>query len=273
MTNDTEATVAYIAEILEETDAEPIDSIRRIVQRLGVDFANDVLAETQRIEAAGGLLTQKRDRRRSPGGVFFYIARQRMIANGQRADLHAIFPPRNRNDRMPTSAEAVPLPAASVVRPLRPRPRNEQARQRLSDQQRRPVNQAAILAVIERHIGQPEDLYRRSINPETGEVTLAFYFPPVARDRYSSAVEKAAIEAGVPITISPQAHQGALGDMARTVLPDDPIIARVAVHVDLETVRVRISGSIDDEQLAAAQQQFNERTGWTLEVQVMDPLV
>lgn len=272
MTDDIEATVMYIAGILEETEAEPIDSIRRIVKRMGAEFANDVLAETQRIEAAGGLLTQKRDRRRSPGGVFFYVTRQRLIAAGQRADLHAIFPPRSRPERAPASP-APPPPHGSVVRPLRPRPRNELARQRIAEQQRRPANQAAILAVIERHIGRPADLYRRSINPETGEVTLAFYFPPVARDRYAAAVEKAATEAGVPINISPQAHQGALGDAAREVLPDNLIVARVAIHVDVETVRVRASGTADEAAIAAAHKQFNERTGWELEIQLMEPLV
>ncbi len=272
MTDDIEATVMYIAGVLEETEAEPIASIRRIVRRLGADFANDVLAETQRIETAGGLLTQKRDRRRSPGGVFFYVTRQRLTAAGQRADLHAIFPPRSRPERAPANP-APPPPASQVVRPLRPRPRNEMARQRIAEQQRRPANQAAILAIIERHIGRPEDLYRRSVNPETGEVTLAFYFPPVARDRYAAAVEKAAAEAGVPISISPQAHQGALGDMAREVLPDNLIIARVAIHVDIETVRVRASGSADEATITAAQEQFNERTGWALDIQLIDPLV
>jgi hypothetical protein len=272
MTEDIEATVMYIAGILEETEAEPIDSIRRIVRRLGAEFATDVLAETQRIETAGGLLTQKRDRRRSPGGVFFYVTRQRLVAAGNRADLHAIFPPRSRPERTPANPGPA-QPSSSIVRPLRPRPRNELARQRMAEQQQRPANQAAILAVIERHIGRPDDLYRRSINPESGEVTLAFYFPPVARDRYADAVAKAAAEAGVPINISPQAHQGALGDVAREVLPDNLIIARVAIHADIETVRVRASGTADEAAIMAAQEQFNERTGWTLEVQLMDPLV
>jgi hypothetical protein len=272
MADDIEATVAYIAGVLEETEAEPIASIRRIVRRLGVEFANDVLAETQRIETAGGLLTQKRDRRRSAGGVFFYVTRQRLIAAGQRADLHAIFPPRSRPERAPASPTPSP-PAGSIVRPVRPRPRNELARQRITEQRQRPANQAAILAVIERHIGRPADLYRRSINPETGEVTLAFYFPPVARDRYATAVAKAAAEAGVPINISPQAHQGALGDMAREVLPDTLIVARIAIHADSETVRVRASGTADEADIGAAQEQFNEHTGWTLEIQLMDPLL
>src|SRR5437588_10594701 len=44
-----------------------------------------------------------------------------------------------------------------------------------------------ILSVIEQYLGNPPDLYRRSVDPETGDVTLSFHFPAVASAKYASA--------------------------------------------------------------------------------------
>ena len=52
------------------------------------------------------------------------------------------------------------------------------------EEQERP-DQHWILSVIEQHIGTPHDLYRRSVDPDTGDVTLAFHFPDVAHERYA----------------------------------------------------------------------------------------
>jgi len=42
-----------------------------------------------------------------------------------------------------------------------------------------------ILSVIENYLGSPTDLYRRSVDPDTGAVILYFHFPAVARTRYA----------------------------------------------------------------------------------------
>jgi hypothetical protein len=70
--------VAQIAEALGETEPQPLEQIRRLIKIMGTDFALDLLRETQAVEAAGGLFLERENRRRTPGGVFFFLARNRM---------------------------------------------------------------------------------------------------------------------------------------------------------------------------------------------------
>jgi PHAX RNA-binding domain-containing protein len=66
-----------IAATLGETYPGPVAQIERFVRLLGVEWAQTVLRETLAIEAQGGLILPD-GRRRTVGGVFFYLARQRM---------------------------------------------------------------------------------------------------------------------------------------------------------------------------------------------------
>src|SRR5262245_14130947 len=61
-----------------------------------------------------------------------------------------------------------------------------------------------IRSVIENYVGSPPDLYRRSVDPDTGAVILSFHFPTVAQERYGEAIALAAEEAGVSISIAPR---------------------------------------------------------------------
>ena len=73
---------------LGESADQPIKQIRQLIANCGLDFVEKIMAQTEATEAAGGLLTQDRKRRRSKGGVFFYLAKGQMDA-GLRAK---IFP-------------------------------------------------------------------------------------------------------------------------------------------------------------------------------------
>lgn len=66
---------AHFAAQLEEPNVE---LIRRIVEQIGEENTRAMFEETQIIEAAGGQLIKSGKRRRTPGGVFFYLARQRL---------------------------------------------------------------------------------------------------------------------------------------------------------------------------------------------------
>jgi hypothetical protein len=48
------------------------------VQHAGADFAREMLKETMELEAIGGMLTADGTRRRTPGGVYFYITKGKL---------------------------------------------------------------------------------------------------------------------------------------------------------------------------------------------------
>jgi hypothetical protein len=87
-----EATIQTISKALGEVDAGPVAQIQAVVDALGDETCLALLAETDRIEKAGGMERGDGKGRRSAGGVFFYLARQK-LPKEQRA---AIF-----NDKMP----------------------------------------------------------------------------------------------------------------------------------------------------------------------------
>ncbi len=87
-----EATIQTISKALGEADEGPLAQILAVVDALGEETSLSLLTETDRIEKAGGMERGDGKGRRSPGGVFFYLARQK-LPKEQRA---AIF-----NDKMP----------------------------------------------------------------------------------------------------------------------------------------------------------------------------
>jgi hypothetical protein len=103
-----EATIQTISKALGEADEGPLAQIQAVVAALGDETCLSLLAETDRIEKAGGMERGDGKGRRSPGGVFFYLARQK-LPKEQRA---AIF-----NDKMPRE----PKPAGWVPDQKRPK--------------------------------------------------------------------------------------------------------------------------------------------------------
>src|SRR5919199_4240410 len=93
---DTRELVRTIAQQLGETQPGPINQIRRVVQRLGPEAALAFLQETQQIEAQGGRLLPAGSRRRTPGGVFFTLIKDRVSAKDRVA---IFFSPGQRQPR------------------------------------------------------------------------------------------------------------------------------------------------------------------------------
>jgi hypothetical protein len=67
-----------LATLLGEKHHGVIGQIRRIVQLCGADFAREMYAATQEIEANGGMMLSDNSRRRTPGGVFLYLVRSKL---------------------------------------------------------------------------------------------------------------------------------------------------------------------------------------------------
>jgi len=67
-----------VAEKLGENEPNPVRQIEMILKHLGPEFVQEHLDETLKIEAEGGMMTQDGKRRRSAGGVFFYIVKGKM---------------------------------------------------------------------------------------------------------------------------------------------------------------------------------------------------
>ncbi len=103
-----EATIQTISKALGEADEGPLAQISAVVDALGDETSLSLLTETDRIEKAGGMERGDGKGRRSPGGVFFYLARQK-LPKEQRS---AIF-----NDKMPRE----PKPPGFVPEQKRPK--------------------------------------------------------------------------------------------------------------------------------------------------------
>jgi len=78
-----------IAHQLQETNLEVIEQIDLIVQRLGVEKAQEFLQEMLNTEAEDGLLVRDGSRRRTPGGVYFYLVRGKVSQKDRWGNLAA----------------------------------------------------------------------------------------------------------------------------------------------------------------------------------------
>jgi len=95
-----------IAAVLGETMPPPIRIITRAVDRLGPDRTRAVLGQALTVEAQGGL-TLPDGRRRTLGGVFFYLVRTSDAIS--REDKDDIFPRQGGHPRRAPAAAPAPV--------------------------------------------------------------------------------------------------------------------------------------------------------------------
>ncbi|GCE30363.1 hypothetical protein KDA_58470 [Dictyobacter alpinus] len=137
-------------------------------------------------------------------------------------------------------------------------------------EQRERPDQNWILNTIERHIGTPSDLIRRSIDGESGDVTLTFLYPEGAWERYHELLDAAAEEAGVNIDISPQTPLKEMSNFAQQQLPAGLTMqGNPSIFLEQRMIRFTCSGTASAEEMEAAQQQVMAETGWTLEINIL----
>lgn len=83
--------VATIVTGLGEAETHSKGTIERSAAVLGLDEAQALYAEVEAIEAAGGMLTADGSRRRTPGGVYLLLLKQRLTAAGKKDVLKQIM--------------------------------------------------------------------------------------------------------------------------------------------------------------------------------------
>ncbi len=76
--DDLKATAVAIAQQLDETNPVAVEQIELIVQHIGAEAALALLQETLAAEAQGGMMLPDNTRRRTPGGVYLYLAKGRI---------------------------------------------------------------------------------------------------------------------------------------------------------------------------------------------------
>jgi hypothetical protein len=104
--------VRTIAQQLGETAEGPLRHLAMVVKQLGPEQALAFLQEALAIEAQGGLLLPDGSRRRTPGGVFFYLVRTKGPPAVQ--DLWRAKPKPPRPHGSKASASQTDAPASQV---------------------------------------------------------------------------------------------------------------------------------------------------------------
>jgi hypothetical protein len=99
---DTDEAVTTIAQKLGETEPEPLQRLRAVVDILGPEQALAMCEKALAVEQQGGMLTQDGTRRRTVGGIFFYLVR----GSGNKAVKKLWPPPRKKPPATPDSPPA-----------------------------------------------------------------------------------------------------------------------------------------------------------------------
>ena len=72
---DTQALIRHLGSRLQETKREPLALLARIVHSLGPERATALAEQALTLYAGEGMLTVQGDRKRTAGGIFFYLAK------------------------------------------------------------------------------------------------------------------------------------------------------------------------------------------------------
>jgi hypothetical protein len=112
MSSTNSTTPDTIAAALNETEPVPLKTIARLVEVMGEEYALALLADTLALEAGEGLLT-KTGQRRTPGGVYFKLAKDR-LSSPERKQVFGV-PPKRKADTAKQPAVSLDWPALLPV--------------------------------------------------------------------------------------------------------------------------------------------------------------
>jgi len=109
----TQNLIALVARRLREKDPIALSQIRRLYNHFGTDIMWGMIAETERIEAEGGMLLVDGSRRRTPGGVFLFLAKKR-LSREERTRIFSPKPQTNPQSQNSPQSKQTPVPAPIV---------------------------------------------------------------------------------------------------------------------------------------------------------------
>jgi len=116
---DINAIAEEIADQLGETQHLPRKRISDVIRHAGVEFARQLVIDATEVEASGGMLTKNGKRRRTYGGVFFYLAKQRLTPE-MRKTIFPYRPFKNQNKTSPSTPAYPPFVWAERLATLSP---------------------------------------------------------------------------------------------------------------------------------------------------------
>ena len=117
----TEEAVSTIAKALGESDELPVTQITGVVRVLGEELSLKLLEETKQIESKGGMMLPDNSRKRTAGGVFFYLARQKLSQEDKLNIFRAPKPAKPPASEQPAPSESrFPRRRVIDVAPSRP---------------------------------------------------------------------------------------------------------------------------------------------------------
>lgn len=189
---DIKTVVQHIADELGEGEKKPQRQIRQIVERAGIEFAERLLQETKEIEANGGMTIDSGDRKRTPGGVYFYLARRDLPEDDRDAIFHAWrVALRKRNEREAHFDEFSWEERSSIIKTLLASKVGEIAELkvsltgRLGEIERR---EYLIITTMEHRI-DPDSLPKGVPQPPTDPMQYVVYISAKQWERVEKAVE------------------------------------------------------------------------------------
>ena len=130
------------------------------------------------------------------------------------------------------------------------------------------LEQNAALAVVDELFDAEARLLRRGAERETWTLRLTFDFPDVARERNAETLTKLEELTGWAVEVNPEANLAAFPELLRQRLPAGRSLVRPpSVRKEEKLVKVRVDGSLEDDDKLALEARFERETGFNLEVE------
>jgi hypothetical protein len=111
------STAAAIAAQLGETERAPRATIWRIVRTIGPERTQAFVAQAQEIEANGGMLVPDGSRKRTLGGIFFYLVRTQ-VSDDEAMQINRAWRWQQWKQRQPAKSKSTAAPAPPPLPPF-----------------------------------------------------------------------------------------------------------------------------------------------------------